>query len=116
MHGTDVRLNTDYGTVVVCTPRTPSGIAVILFVLMEHDAELHTTLTYAMGHSVKTPCPNLKKLMVPASTAATTTIFFPDLRDGNGLVGLGGVLSSAPSTGHVQANVLLSSDGWAMGD
>ena len=79
---------------------------------MEHDAELHTTLTYAMGHSVKTPCPNLKKLIVPASTAATTTIFFPDLSDGNGLVGFEGVLEfwSAGGIGHIQDNDLRSSD------
>lgn len=31
----------------------------------------------AIGHSSKAPSPNLKKLTIPASTAATMTIFFP---------------------------------------
>ncbi len=48
--------------------------------------------SYDIGHSVKTPCPNLKKLIVPASTTATTTIFFPILSDGKGLGGRGRVV------------------------
>ncbi len=74
-------------------------------------------LTYAMGHSVNTPCPNLKKLMVPASTAATTTIFFPVLSDGNGLVGLAGVfaVSFVCGSGQIQANELLKDHGWIAG-
>lgn len=33
---------------------------------------------------MKDPCPNLKKLIVPASTTATTTIFFPVFNARNG--------------------------------
>lgn len=33
---------------------------------------------------MNSPCPNLKKLMLPESTAATMTIFFPVFRATNG--------------------------------
>ena len=43
----------------------------------------------AIGKSSKAPWPNRKKLIVPASTAATTTIFFPAFRTAKGLTLLG---------------------------
>lgn len=38
-----------------------------------------------IGKSSKAPCPNLKKLIIPASTAAMTTIFFPAFKTAKGL-------------------------------
>lgn len=38
-----------------------------------------------IGKSSNAPCPNLKKLIMPASTTATTTIFFPAFSTANGL-------------------------------
>ena len=63
--------------------------------------------SYDIVHSVKTPCPNLKKLIVPASTAAITTILFPIFSDGNGFGGRACTLPfcAAPNHegGHSQA-------------
>ncbi len=44
-----------------------------------------------MGKSSNAPCPNLKKLIIPASTAATTTIFLPAFSTAKGLVLRGAV-------------------------
>jgi len=44
----------------------------------------HYERPQAIGNSSKAPWPNLKKLIDPASTAATTTCFFPDLSTMNG--------------------------------
>jgi hypothetical protein len=38
-----------------------------------------------MGYSLKSPCPNLKKLIFPISTAATTANFFPFFKITKGL-------------------------------
>ena len=55
---------------------------------------------HAIGHSVNTPWPNLKKLIMPASTTAITTIFFPALRNTNGL----GTRGMGADAGNAQGN------------
>jgi hypothetical protein len=44
-----------------------------------------TKKLYTMGHSLNSPCPNLKKLMLPISTAAMIIAFFPVFRATKGL-------------------------------
>ena len=72
-----------------------------------HNDNTHRiTKSYDIGHSVKTPCPNLKKLIVPASTTATTTIFFPVLSEGKGLEGRGCAVCVFCGPNHDQNDVL----------
>ena len=63
---------------------------------------------------MNTPCPNLKKLIVPASTAAITTILFPIFSDGNGFGGRACTLLFCAATnhegGHSQAIVRVRND------
>ena len=40
--------------------------------------------SYIIGHSENSACPNLKKLILPASTTAMTMIFFPLFKAANG--------------------------------
>ncbi len=67
-------------------------------------------LHYTIGHSVNTPCPNLKKLIVPASTAAMTTVLLPIFKDGNGFGGRAGVSAFVAAQGHTQVITLRPSD------
>lgn len=74
----------------------------------------------AIGKSSNAPSPNLKKLTIPASTAATTTIFFPAFIIANGLglrgccccfdVEDGGV-EAGDEEAHVHANSRRKNDG-----
>lgn len=64
---------------------------------------------------MNTPCPNLKKLIVPASTAAMTTVLLPIFKDGNGFGGRAGGAAFVVDQGHIQAIALRASDGSGAG-
>ena len=46
---------------------------------MPREKNLHACPDHAIGQSSNPPWPKRKKLIIPASTAATTMIFFPSL-------------------------------------
>ena len=71
----------------------------------------HYERPQAIGNSSKAPWPNLKKLIDPASTAATTTCFFPDLSIMNGF----GFQVEACSLPNAHGNSLRIKDCWAVG-
>ena len=65
-----------------------------------------------MGHSSKHPWPNLKKLIVPLSTTARTTVFFPPFNatkafGGRGAFGTGcGGNGLMPISERIRASVV----------
>jgi hypothetical protein len=71
----------------------------------------HYERPQAIGNSSKAPWPNLKKLIDPASTAATTTCFFPDLSTMNGF----GFQGEACSIPNAHGNSRRIKDCWAVG-
>jgi hypothetical protein len=64
-----------------------------------------------IGNSLKAPWPNLKRLIDPASTTATTTCFFPDLSTMNGF----GLQGEACSILNAHGNSRRIKDCWAVG-
>ena len=70
---------------------------------------------YAIGNSVNAPCPNLKKLIVPASTTATTTTLVPVFSTGKGFVTRAGGFCPVSPDGHTHANTRRTSDGGSTG-
>ena len=69
----------------------------------------------AIGHSSNAPSPNLKKLTMPASTAATITVFLPwrSAMKGLGFTGAGSGGGGVERYGMYDSN-LTKKDDWAV--